>query len=131
MSVARFDNIHPSKLAKMDYSTREHSSKIAVFPSGYQAKGQTHSPRAVKQLRKLMEIKQDNSDTRCIVMYVVQRDDVCCLQPSNGDELYKQTVMEAKECGIEFIGIVVQWVFKDGKMSSNVVRTDLPIVIPA
>lgn len=129
VSVARYENVHPSIQSKNDYSDRDPNSKIAVFPSGYQAKGLTHSPRAVKQLRKLIEIKRDHPSIRCIVMYVVQRDDVCRLETSNGDDEYRVVVTEAKAVGVEFVGVVVRWTLNDGVMVPSIVRTDLPVVL--
>ena len=122
VSIAVYENIRPSLLKKRDYSQRDPNSKIAIFPSGFVPAGKTHSPRAVKQLKLLTRIKKERPEVRCVVMYVIQRDDIACFQLSAGDAIYQETVEAAKAAGVEFIAINTRYeLFDDpettGKMT--------------
>lgn len=110
VSIANYEDLPPKQLAKMDFSERAVHSKVAVFPSGYKPKGQTHSERALKHTRTLMEIKQTHNDEiRCVILFIIQRDDVTSFQPSNGDEQYRNALREAHEAGVEVYAVKVGW----------------------
>jgi DNA-binding sugar fermentation-stimulating protein len=46
---------------------------------------------------------------RCILCFVVQRDDATSFTISNKDMIYKKVVMEAIEKGVEVMAIQVKW----------------------
>lgn len=135
VSIAEYDNIRPSLLKKQDFSNRAFNSKIAIFPSGYKPKGRTHSERALKQTQRLTQIKKKHPEMRCIIMYIIQRPDVCQFQISNGDETYKKAIKEAKEAGVELAAIVVEWKRCDDNEHEHehirpyLINTNLPITI--
>ena len=93
----------------LDLSGYEFNNKIAYFPDGYRKKVKdTVSPRALKHIQELQEIKT-NKNIRTIICYVIQRDDVSSFQPSNIDEIYKTAVIEAYNNGVEIHAIMAKW----------------------
>ena len=93
----------------LDLSGYEFNNKIAYFPDGYRKKVKdTVSPRALKHIQELQEIKT-NQNIRTIICYVIQRDDVSSFQPSNIDEIYKSAVIEAYNHGVEIHAIMAKW----------------------
>jgi len=91
------------------YSHLAWDQKVAYFPDGYRKKmSDPVSPRALKHVQELQRIKQ-MSRTRCILCFIIQRDDVCCFSPSHVDPEYRAAVMEAMENGVEVVAVVVRW----------------------
>jgi DNA-binding sugar fermentation-stimulating protein len=85
------------------------NSKVAYFPDGYRKSiNDTVSPRALKHIKELTYIK-NTSITRCIMCYVIQRNDVNCFQPSIVDPEYRAAFREAIKSGVEIITFVVKW----------------------
>ena len=109
VSIAEYDDIPPKQRAKLDYSGRDPMTKTAVFPSGYKPKDQTHSERALKHTNTLARVKQENPEMRCVILFVVQRDDAIVFQPCNGDQIYKEALKNAKEAGVEIYAARVSW----------------------
>lgn len=95
--------------AHNDFRHWAYDSKIAYFPDGYRKNIEdTVSPRAVKHLNELTEIKK-TSHKRCIMIYVIQRPDCLYFQPSNVDPCYQYAFKNAVENGIEIIPIQILW----------------------
>ena len=46
---------------------------------------------------------------RCVILFVVQRDDAIVFQPCNGDQIYKEALKNAKEAGVEIYAARVSW----------------------
>jgi DNA-binding sugar fermentation-stimulating protein len=123
--LAEYEDMPAKERAKMDFSGRDPSTKVAYFPEGYRKKaGDTVSPRALKHIRELTWIKRETT-VRTIMCYVIQRTDVNRFQPSVNDPEYRAAFYEAREAGVEVITLVVQWT-RDG--AAYFVRDDLPIV---
>lgn len=123
--LADYENMAPKERAKMDFSGRAPSSKVAYFPEGYRKKvGEPVSPRALKHIRELTWIRR-NTQVRTIMCYVIQRTDVDRFQPSVNDPEYRSAFYEAVEAGVEVITLVVQWT-RDG--AAYFVRDDLRVV---
>lgn len=107
--LADYEDITSKERKKKCYDDNDVNSKIAYFPDGYRkAKTDTVSPRALKHIRELTLIKK-MSKTRCIMCYVIQRDDVNRFQPSIIDPEYRNAVKIALESGVEIITMVVKW----------------------
>jgi DNA-binding sugar fermentation-stimulating protein len=107
--LADYEDIPAKERKKMDFSNRDFNSKVAYFPDGYRKKTtDTISPRALKHIKELTYIKA-TSITRCIMCYVIQRNDVNRFQVSIIDPEYRQAVKEALEKGVEIITLVVEW----------------------
>ncbi len=122
--LADYEDIVIKEKCKMDFSDREFNTKVAYFPDGYRKKSTDPvSPRALKHIRELTLIKRE-TNTRCIMCYVIQRTDVNRFQPSVIDPEYRNAFKEAVESGVEIITMVVGW-NKNGE--AYFVRDDLPI----
>jgi DNA-binding sugar fermentation-stimulating protein len=122
--LADYEDVTAKERAKMDFSDREFNSKVAYFPDGYRKKSSDPvSPRALKHIRELTLIKSE-TNTRCIMCYVIQRTDANRFQPSVIDPEYRNAFKEAINAGVEIITMVVKWT-KQGE--AYFVRDDLPI----
>ena len=122
--LADYEDITSKERKNKCYDNRDVNSKVAYFPDGYRKKStDAVSPRALKHIDELTLIKKE-SITRCIMCYVIQRDDVECFQPSIIDMKYREAFKNAIENGVEIITLVVSW-NKDGEV--YFVRDDLPI----
>jgi len=111
-----------------DYKCRPFGSKVAYFPEGYRKKStDTVSPRALKHVKELTQIKCDSTSDkpiRCILCFVIQRDDVERFQTCSFDPEYKEAVKIAKDSGVEIIAMVIKW---DKNGYATFIRDDLPI----
>jgi DNA-binding sugar fermentation-stimulating protein len=122
--LSDYEDITAKERKHKCYDNREQNSKIAYFPDGYRKKStDTVSPRALKHIKELTLIKRE-SKTRCIMCYVIQRNDVSSFQPSLIDPEYRQAVTEAVFYGVEIITMVIHWT-KEGE--AYFIRDDLPI----
>lgn len=128
-SIAEYENLPPRKLAKMDFSEREFDSKVAIFPSGYKPKGKTHSERALKHTNTLLQIKQSFPEMRCIILFVVQRSDICAFQPTRGDEDYLAAIRNAYSGGVEIYAVSIEWLHDEPscKIKPTIHNSMLPI----
>jgi DNA-binding sugar fermentation-stimulating protein len=122
--LADYEDTTEKERKKMNFYDRDFDSKVAYFPDGYRKKStDTVSPRALKHIRELTHIKE-NSKTRCIMCYVIQRNDVNRFQVSVIDPEYRQAVKDAINKGVEIITLVVSWT-REGEC--YFVRDDLPV----
>lgn len=112
---ANYEDNEEKIIKKMDFSNRPYNSKVAYFPDGYRKKKtDTVSPRALKHILELELLKKQNPNLRCILIFVIQRPDVEYFQASICDPLYKTTLNNAHQNGVEVIPIQVVW-DKSGK----------------
>ncbi len=84
------------------------TEKFAIFPHGNNRKEGTVSPRALKHVNTMTEMVE-NSEARCIVIYVTQRTDCHAIKISELDPKYREAVLTAADKGVEFMGISVGW----------------------
>ena len=85
-------------------------NNIAYFPDGYRKKKtDLVSPRALKHIEELEKIKEDNPTHRCILCFVVQREDAELFTINNKDTIYKDAVNNAIKKGVEVIAIKIKW----------------------
>lgn len=103
-----FMEVKSVPLAKDDKRVEK---KMAYFPDGYRkSKKDTISPRALKHITELEEIKLENPDNvRCILCFVIQRDDVDGFMISEDDPIYRDAVMDAYVNGVEVFALVISW----------------------
>ena len=105
-----YDDIFAKDRKKKDYSDRKIDSKIAYFPDGYRKKNtDTVSPRALKHIQELEQLKSENESIRTIIIFVIQRTDCAYFQGSNVDPIYKKALNKAHENGVEVIPIQIEW----------------------
>jgi len=111
------------------YSHLAWDQKVAYFPDGYRKKmSDPVSPRALKHVQELQRIKQ-MSRTRCILCFIIQRDDVSCFSPSRVDPEYRAAVMEAMANGVEVVAVVVRWeISPEDNVGRTVFVKTVPIV---
>ncbi len=122
--LADYEDLPLQERGKHDFSTRDWNSKIAYFPDGYRKKiTDTVSPRALKHICELKKIKE-MSKTRCIICFVIQRDDVNRFQASVVDPEYRNAFKCAVESGVEVITIVIKW-HENG--NAELISQELPI----
>lgn len=102
-------------------------NKTAYFPDGYRKnKTLPVSERAIKHLNDLTTIKNKYPNVRCILLFVIQRNDVRSFQPSRLDKEYLKTIQYAWENDVEIKTLQVEWT-RDG--TCHFIRNDLPIYL--
>jgi DNA-binding sugar fermentation-stimulating protein len=108
--LADYEDIDAKTRKKKCYDDREINSKVAYFPDGYRKKKtDTVSPRALKHIQELTQLKMNYPDIRCIMCYVIQRNDVQVFQPSVLDPQYREAFKVAMDKGVEIIPLGVEW----------------------
>lgn len=109
--LAVYEDIPLKEYKKKDYSKRNVNSKIAYFPDGYRKKkNDVVSPRALKHIQELEEIKlQKGNNIRCIICFVIQRNDIVSFQASNLDPIYKAALKKAVKNGVEVLPVIIEW----------------------
>jgi len=84
--------------------------EVAFFPDGYRKKKtDIISPRALKHIQELQQIKEMHPDYRTILCFVVQRSDATSFRISDNDPIYKDAVKEAITKGVEIIVLQIIW----------------------
>jgi len=122
--LADYEDLPLHERGKQDFSERDWNSKIAYFPDGYRKKiTDTISPRALKHICELKKIKE-MSKTRCIICFVIQRDDVNRFQASVVDPEYRNAFKTAVDAGVEVFTLVIKW-HENGV--AELVKQNLPI----
>lgn len=107
---ADYEDIFAKERKSRNYESWAYDSKIAYFPDGYRKKvTDTVSPRALKHIQELKQLKFENPELRTILLFVIQRNDIVYFQASNIDPIYKNAVKEAYMAGVEILPIVVNW----------------------
>ncbi len=99
---------------KMDLSSYDFNKKIAIFPDGYRKnKKEAVSERALKHVNHLAHIHKNNPEIECLLLFLIQRNDVAFFKPSSLDPIYQKAVYDAVEVGVKVLPICVEW--KDNK----------------
>lgn len=125
--LADYEDVSSKERKTMNFEGRDFNSKVAYFPDGYRKKGSDPiSPRALKHIRELEIIVNTKTKTRCILCFVIQRDDVNRFTTSCIDPEYKAAVKSAHESGVEIMTMVIKWT-REGE--AIFVRDDLPILL--
>jgi len=106
--------ISPKKKTDMMAEINKAKNKIAYFPDGYRKPGEeVISPRALKHVQHLTRLAAEEN-TRCILLFVVQRTDCKIFQPTHNDPVYRRAVYDASVAGVRIIAHTVTW-SEDGK----------------
>ena len=126
--LADYEDLPSKERKKMDFSDREFNSKVAYFPDGYRKSSKEPiSVRAIKHLENLTYLKNlHKEDIRCLICFVIQRNDVDRFQPSVIDPNYVNALKNAHENGVEIIALKIRW---DREGNSYFVSDKLPINI--
>lgn len=100
---------------------------IAYFPDGYRKnKKQTVSERALKHITELNGIKDKYPEIRCVLLFVIQRNDVKEFQIFKQDPIYHEAVKNAWLAGVEIKTLQVQW---DCNGTCKYIKNNTPIVL--
>lgn len=95
---------------KMDLSSYDFNKKIAIFPDGYRKnKSEPVSVRALKHINHLAEIKKNEPNSECVLLFLIQRNDVVSFKPSSLDPIYQKAVYDAVEIGVKVLPVCVTW----------------------
>ncbi len=122
--LADYADVCKKDRKKMSFSHLSYKKKIAYFPDGYRKKKTDPvSPRATKHVQELAQLKREDPDLRTILLFVIQREDVCSFQPSRLDPTYLEAVRNAVKDGVEIKTLQIVW----KKNKAHFLRNDLPI----
>lgn len=122
--LADYADVPKRQRKRMDFSKKTYNDKIAYFPDGYRKhKSAPVSPRATKHINELAELKRMHPLWRCVLLFVIQREDVSSFQTSVLDPTYKEAVHKAHLTGVEIKTIQVRW----DHGNAHFVRNDLPM----
>ena len=126
--LADYEDLPAKERKKMDYSDREFNSKVAYFPDGYRKTSKEPiSVRAIKHLENLTYLKNLHKENiRCLICFVIQRNDVERFQPSVIDPQYIDALKNAHNNGVEIIALKIRW---DREGNSYFVSDNIPINI--
>ena len=123
--LADYEDLPSKERKKKSYENRDFNDKVAYFPDGYRKKTTDPiSPRALKHVQELTKIRK-YSKVRCLLGFVIQRDDVSCFQASVIDPQYKTAIQNAIAEGVEVFAMVIKWT-KEG--NAYFVTDKLPIL---
>ncbi len=108
------------------FPERKCSKRNAIFPDGYQAKkGDCVSPRALKHLKELINIKKKYPEYTPMLIFVVQREDCFGFSPNfEKDPLYSNELKKGVKAGLIVKAIML-------KMSPKNVKfiKEIPVII--
>jgi len=82
--------------------------KIAIFPfeSSRKLMNDPKSPRALKHIETLKSLAKEKY---CMLLYIVQRDDVDSFCISKLDPIYKEAVKKAMNAGVHIKAVSIRW----------------------
>jgi DNA-binding sugar fermentation-stimulating protein len=96
---------------KIDISNYDLTKKIAIFPDGYRKnKDQPVSERALKHVNHLSSIHKEDPNIICVLLFLIQRNDVVSFKPSSLDKIYEKSIYDALEIGVKILPICVEWI---------------------
>ena len=98
----------------------------AIFPDGYQAKkGECVSPRALKYLRELIEIKKNYKDIIPVLVFIIQREDCFGFSPNfEKDPLYSKELKRAFKEGV----LIKAYLMKMTKEKISFIK-EVPVIL--
>ena len=105
----------------------QYKSNVSYFPDGYRkSKNVVVSPRALKHVQELEKMKIEKQDKiRCILCFVVQRNDSKFFRISENDQIYKEAVKKAFDNGVEITILCFEW---DAKGRVYYVERNIPVL---
>jgi len=99
----------PLKKSRVQVEVNEAKDKIAYFPDGYRKKAdEAISPRALKHVEHLTRLAMEEN-TKCVLLFIVQRKDCKSFQPTKNDPKYRAAVHKASEGGVSVVAHSVIW----------------------
>jgi len=99
----------PKKKSNVQVEINEAKDKIAYFPDGYRkTPGEAISPRALKHVEHLTRLAAEEG-VRCVLLFIVQREDCRVFQVTKNDPKYREAVYRAVEVGVSVVAHMVRW----------------------
>ncbi len=124
--LADYADVSARERKRMNFDDKAYNEKIAYFPDGYRKhKDAPVSPRATKHVRELAQLKRIHPTWRCVLLFIIQREDVSSFQTSRLDKTYVDAVYDAHQNGVEIKTIQVKWDHGE----AHFIRNDLPITL--
>ena len=81
----------------------------------------------IESSEELEKIKlEKGNNIRCIISFVIQRNDINSFQASNLDPIYKKAFKKAINNGVEVIPIIIEWT-KTGE--AYFINRDIPVFL--
>jgi DNA-binding sugar fermentation-stimulating protein len=109
--LAHVVDVSEKERKKLDLSKYDLSKKIAIFPDGYRKnKNEPISVRALKHVNHLKSIHEENPDIICVLLFLIQRNDVISFKPSLIDPIYEKALYDAYESGVKVLPLCVSWI---------------------
>jgi len=100
--------------------------KTAYFPEGYRKKkSDPISPRALKHIQELTQIKKDDVSKRCILCFVVSRHDVEEFKVNENDPIYQKAVQDGWMSGVEIVVLCIKWSKSKGRLLDKSIPINL------
>lgn len=123
--LSDYEDISSKERKDKNYDGKDVTDKVAYFPDGYRKnKNQLVSPRALKHIEELEEIRNTHNDIETHLCYVVQREDCNRFQTSVLDPIYKNAVKKANENNVNVIALQIRWT-RNGE--AHLLTDNLPI----
>jgi len=99
----------PMKKSRIQDEVNNTKDKIAYFPDGYRKTvGEAISPRALKHVEHLTRLAKEEN-TKCFLLFVVQRQDCKSFQATKNDPIYRAAVHKASQEGVNVVAHSVVW----------------------
>jgi len=109
--LADYVDVNKKERHKFNNEQFNYNEKIAIFPDGYRKNmSEPVSERALKHAKHLTELKKEDENNVCILIFFIQRSDCKYFQASNLDPIYKKAVKEAYESGVLILPYSVDWI---------------------
>ena len=134
VSIADYVDISNTerKKLKLSFDNFMFEDKIALFPDcKRKLQKKPISDRALKHIQELTYIKQKHNNITCILLFVIQREDVSRFTVSSLDPVYKNAIQEGANNNVEIRAIKIKWIYNLENKSAIAFleNNNLPIVL--
>ncbi len=89
---------------------KDYECNSAIFPKGYRKKkSDPFSPRAIKHVEELTKLSEESDKNKCVLIFMIPRDDIDYFSPCYEDPLYCQKISDAVKSGVKIIAISTRY----------------------
>ena len=89
---------------------KDYECNSAIFPKGYRKKkSDPFSPRAIKHVEELTKLSKESEKNKCVLIFMIPRDDIDYFSPCYEDPLYCQKISDAVKSGVKIIAISTKY----------------------
>jgi DNA-binding sugar fermentation-stimulating protein len=134
VSIADYIDISNKERKKLKINFNDYlfEDKIALFPD-CQRKLQSKpiSERALKHIEELKNIKLKDNSVSCILLFVIQREDISRFAVSCLDPIYRKTVQDGWQNGVDIRAINVKWIYDSSTNTAvaTLINNMVPIML--